>query len=64
MLDFDDEAKVTDYQVWADSGAAFLARKGQLNAKKDVNTSLLRFCGYMLRYLISGVREHDQERVK
>jgi hypothetical protein len=30
MLDFDDEGKVTDYQVWADSGAAYLARKGKL----------------------------------
>jgi len=35
MLDFDDEAKVTDYQVWADSGAAYLARKGQLNAERE-----------------------------
>ncbi|KAH9888968.1 hypothetical protein C8Q73DRAFT_654855 [Cubamyces lactineus] len=31
MLDFDDQAKVTDYQVWADSGAAYLARVGQLS---------------------------------
>ncbi|KZT18648.1 hypothetical protein NEOLEDRAFT_1173490 [Neolentinus lepideus HHB14362 ss-1] len=29
-LDFDHDLKVTDYQVWADSGAAYLARKGQL----------------------------------
>ncbi|TFK53398.1 hypothetical protein OE88DRAFT_1711414 [Heliocybe sulcata] len=30
-LDFDEDLKVTDYQVWADSGAAYLARKGKLN---------------------------------
>jgi len=30
MLDFDDEAKITDYQVWADTGAAYLASKGDL----------------------------------
>ncbi|KIJ57854.1 hypothetical protein HYDPIDRAFT_120262, partial [Hydnomerulius pinastri MD-312] len=30
VLDFDDENKVTDYQVWADTGAAYLASKGQL----------------------------------
>ncbi|KAI0820327.1 hypothetical protein BC628DRAFT_1397736 [Trametes gibbosa] len=30
LLDFDQDAKVTDYQVWADSGAAYLARRGEL----------------------------------
>ncbi|KAH9940914.1 uncharacterized protein BXZ73DRAFT_75436 [Epithele typhae] len=30
MLDFDQAAKVTNYQVWADSGAAYLARRGEL----------------------------------
>lgn len=30
ILDFDQDAKVTDYQVWADSGAAYLARKAEL----------------------------------
>ncbi|KAJ3521832.1 hypothetical protein NM688_g8965 [Phlebia brevispora] len=35
MLDFDDEGKVTDYQVWADSGAAYLARKGELNSERE-----------------------------
>ncbi|ESK93763.1 hypothetical protein Moror_1461 [Moniliophthora roreri MCA 2997] len=36
MLDFDDECKITDYQVWADSGAAYLASKGRLNeVRKD-----------------------------
>ncbi|KZT63907.1 hypothetical protein DAEQUDRAFT_770162 [Daedalea quercina L-15889] len=34
MLDFDDEGKVTDYQVWADSGAAYLAGRGELSAKQ------------------------------
>ncbi|KAH9852025.1 hypothetical protein C2E23DRAFT_731756 [Lenzites betulinus] len=31
LLDFDQDAKVTDYQVWADSGAAYLARRGELS---------------------------------
>ncbi|RPD64242.1 hypothetical protein L226DRAFT_552146 [Lentinus tigrinus ALCF2SS1-7] len=31
ILDFDQDAKVTDYQVWADSGAAYLARRGELS---------------------------------
>lgn len=30
-LDFDDEMKIVRYQVWADSGAAYLARTGKLN---------------------------------
>ncbi|KAF9468917.1 hypothetical protein BDZ94DRAFT_1208065 [Collybia nuda] len=30
MLDFDEEGKVAEYQVWADSGAAYLARIGKL----------------------------------
>ncbi|KAG6831869.1 hypothetical protein H0H92_006986 [Tricholoma furcatifolium] len=30
MLSFDEENKVVDYQVWADSGAAYLASKGIL----------------------------------
>ena len=36
VLDFDDEGKVTDYQVWADSGAAYLAWKGKLNSLREV----------------------------
>lgn len=35
-LDFDDELKVTDYQVWADSGAAYLARLGKLDELRKV----------------------------
>ncbi|KAF8076052.1 hypothetical protein FPV67DRAFT_1617573 [Lyophyllum atratum] len=31
ILDFDGENKVAEYQVWADSGAAYLASKGKLN---------------------------------
>lgn len=34
-LDFDDEVKVTDYQVWADSGAAYLAWKGKLSSARE-----------------------------
>jgi hypothetical protein len=30
-LDFDDESKITNYQVWADSGAAYLARINKLD---------------------------------
>ncbi|KAI0825823.1 hypothetical protein BC629DRAFT_1450796 [Irpex lacteus] len=39
VLDFDDEAKVTDYQVWADSGAAYLARLGKLNELREAPES-------------------------
>lgn len=38
ILDFDEEHKVVVYQVWADSGAAYLASKGKLDdtrIKKD-----------------------------
>ncbi|KIJ54247.1 hypothetical protein M422DRAFT_42439 [Sphaerobolus stellatus SS14] len=31
VLDFDDQGKVKRYQVWADSGAAYLAREGRLD---------------------------------
>jgi hypothetical protein len=31
VLDFDDQAKITCYQVWADSGACYLAREGKLD---------------------------------
>lgn len=41
VLDFDDDGKVTDYQVWADSGAAYLASRGELNAKRKVCLTLL-----------------------
>ncbi|KAK1751601.1 hypothetical protein QBC47DRAFT_390516 [Echria macrotheca] len=30
VLDFDEEFKVVKYEIWADSGAAYLASKGQL----------------------------------
>jgi hypothetical protein len=36
MLDFDDEFKVTDCQIWADSGAAYLAGTGKLDQVKKV----------------------------
>jgi hypothetical protein len=36
VLDFDDQAKVVDYRVWADTGAAYLAKAAQL---KQVNES-------------------------
>ena len=36
VLDFDQDAKVTDYQVWADSGAAYLARVGKLDESRKV----------------------------
>lgn len=34
VLDFDDEGLVTDYQVWADTGAVYLASKGELGKLK------------------------------
>lgn len=30
VLDFDEELKVSVYEVWADSGAAYLASRGEL----------------------------------
>lgn len=33
-LDFDDELKIVQYQVWADTGAAYLARTGELDKIK------------------------------
>ncbi|PFH52594.1 hypothetical protein AMATHDRAFT_139771 [Amanita thiersii Skay4041] len=34
VLDFDEEGMITQYQVWADSGAAYLARIGKLKGFK------------------------------
>lgn len=34
-LDFDDDCKVVRYQVWADSGAAYLARIGELDLVRE-----------------------------
>lgn len=45
ILDFDDESKVTDYQVWADSGAAYLARLGQLNGLREVRFAVASGAG-------------------
>ncbi|KAJ3880630.1 hypothetical protein F5051DRAFT_459313 [Lentinula edodes] len=39
LLDFDDSGKITHYQVWADSGAAYLARNGQLDKIRKVEVS-------------------------
>lgn len=36
MLDFDQDSKITEYQVWADSGAAYLAGIGKLAATQKV----------------------------
>jgi hypothetical protein len=38
-LDLDEEAKITDYQVWADSGALYLASKGELQKAKNSSES-------------------------
>lgn len=35
VLEFDDEAKVKVYEIWADSGAVYLASKGQLKALQN-----------------------------
>jgi hypothetical protein len=37
VLDFDDDAKVVRYQIWADSGAAYLARTASLGALRNVS---------------------------
>jgi len=52
-LDFDDELKVVQYQVWADSGSAYLARIGKLEKAKGkrMNSS-----ERALDYLISTLR--------
>lgn len=34
MLDFDEENRIAEYQIWADSGAAYLARKGELTVAR------------------------------
>jgi hypothetical protein len=44
MLDFDEEGKVAEYQIWADSGAAYLAKIGKLNDMR-VRRRHLRFLG-------------------
>lgn len=43
-LDFDHESKVTDYQVWADSGAAYLARIGKLNEVRESKVNIWSHC--------------------
>ncbi|KAL1749269.1 hypothetical protein HDZ31DRAFT_71076 [Schizophyllum fasciatum] len=35
LIDFDEGLKVTDYQVWADSGAAYLASQGKLDEVRE-----------------------------
>lgn len=37
VMDFDEEGKVTDYQVWADSGAVYLASIGRLAEMRRVS---------------------------
>lgn len=41
VLDFDEDAKVVRYQIWADSGAAYLARIGNLREVQKVGKHLL-----------------------
>lgn len=36
VLDFDEDAKVMRYQIWADSGAAYLGRVGKLKEVRKV----------------------------
>lgn len=31
VLEFDEDAKVKTYEIWADSGAAYLASRGELS---------------------------------
>lgn len=44
MLDFDDTAKITECQIWADSGSAYLARTGQLQAVNSVRAVVSLCC--------------------
>ena len=39
VLQLDDDLKVKVYEIWADSGAAYLARKGELNKVKQESES-------------------------
>jgi len=39
-LDFDDELRVSDCQVWADSGAAYLAKMGKLDEVRNLTVYL------------------------
>jgi len=39
ILDFDEEHKIVVYQVWADSGAAYLASKGKLDETRKKKES-------------------------
>jgi hypothetical protein len=52
VLDFDDEPKfkVTDQQVWADSGAAYLARTGKLGEVRLANVVIIVVWGLNLCY--------------
>lgn len=42
MFDFDQDGKITDYQVWADSGAAYLAKRGELEDVSMVRSGSYR----------------------
>jgi len=41
MLDFDEDSKIVRYQVWADSGAAYLARIGKLDLVREKGELLM-----------------------
>lgn len=69
ILDFDQDAKVTDYQVWADSGAAYLACRGRL--KQLIEGNEVRACfvpghqalvgpptAYVLKHTFLARRKH------
>lgn len=49
ILDFDQDAKVTDYQVWADTGAAYLAMVGKLDDLRKVSNALRKHSLYRLQ---------------
>lgn len=50
VLDFDDEAKITDYQVWADTGAAYLAQLGKVNNLREVSRILILISLILIRH--------------
>lgn len=50
LFDFDQDGKITDYQIWADTGAAYLARLGQLKDASKVRK--------LVRH-VSDLRTHE-----
>lgn len=61
ILSFDDGCRITEYQVWADSGSAYLARIGKLNEVR-VRNQIFRSLGGVLIRTDSGQRLCDFQK--